>query len=98
MNEKVKIKSENMTRLSKYREQLLKNPRLTYLFIEMTNNCNLNCLHCGSGCSQNNYEYIETDILLKTLKQLASDYNPKTIMICLTGGEPLLHPDFFKIV
>ncbi|MBQ3544306.1 MAG: radical SAM protein [Lachnospiraceae bacterium] len=98
MNEKVKIKSENMTRLSQYREQLLKNPRLTYLFIEMTNSCNLNCLHCGSGCGQKNYEYIETDILLKTLKQLAGDYNPQAIMICLTGGEPLLHPDFFKIV
>jgi len=74
--------------------------------------CNLDCLHCGSNCSSsitntnttttnttthNNDHYIETPLILNTLKELAIDYNPKTIMICLTGGEPLLHPDFFII-
>lgn len=96
--EKIKIKSENMSKLSEYIEYLREHPRLTYLFVELTEKCNLNCLHCGSSCSQNKNNYIETNVLINTLRQLASDYNPETVMICLTGGEPLLHPDFFVIV
>jgi radical SAM protein with 4Fe4S-binding SPASM domain len=31
------------------------------------------------------------------MERVAEKYDSKNIMICLTGGEPLLHPDFFKI-
>ena len=96
--EKIKIKSQNMSKLSEYKEYLRIHPKLTYLFVELTEKCNLNCLHCGSSCSLSKNNYIVTEVLINTLRQLASDYDPNTVMICLTGGEPLLHPDFFMIV
>lgn len=97
IKQKKNIIIKNMTQLMKYREYLLKHHRLTYLFIELTNACNLNCMHCGSNCNPKNYEYIGTELIIDSLRQLSLDYNPKTIMICLTGGEPLFYPDFYKI-
>lgn len=47
MDCKIKIKTKNMTQLAEYRSYLLKNPKLKYLFIELTDHCNLGCLHCG---------------------------------------------------
>ncbi|MCR5608441.1 MAG: radical SAM protein [Lachnospiraceae bacterium] len=95
---KIEIKSRDMDRLSEYRRGLLSNPRLTYLFVELTEQCNLNCLHCGSSCNQSKKQYIDTKLLLDAIRKLANDCNPKGVMVCLTGGEPLLHPDFFLIV
>ena len=34
------VKRKHMTELAEYRRQLWKNPRLRFLFIEMTNRCN----------------------------------------------------------
>lgn len=98
LEEKIKIKSENMMQLREYREYLRMHPKLTYLFVEMTEQCNLRCLHCGSDCTQTKKQYIDTKLLSDTFRQIAADFNPQTVMVCLTGGEPLLHPDFFEIV
>lgn len=95
---KIEVKSENMRRLKEYREYLRIHPRLTYLFVELTEQCNLSCRHCGSSCSPSEKRYIDTKLLLRTLETIAEDFEPHTVMICLTGGEPLLHPDFFLIV
>lgn len=97
-NKKIQIKSSNMDKLAQHREYLRKNPRLTYLFVELTAVCNLACLHCGSSCERTNGNCIDTDMLLKSLKTIAEDFNPNTIMVCLTGGEPMMHPDFYRIV
>lgn len=98
MDCKIKIKTKNMTQLAEYRSYLLKNPKLKYLFIELTDHCNLGCLHCGSNCNQLKKHYIDTKLIINTLNQIAEDFAPRDIMICLTGGEPLLHPDFYLIV
>ena len=95
---KVKIKRENMAALARYRDYLRLHPKLTYLFVELTNQCNLRCLHCGSDCSRDKRQYIATEMLLAALREIAKDFVPRTVMVCLTGGEPLLHPDFSKIV
>lgn len=92
------IKKRDMQQLAHYRKQLAKNPRLTYLFVELTDQCNLSCLHCGSNCSAKNKTYIDTELLVKTLETVAEDFEASTVMICLTGGEPMLHPDFLEIV
>lgn len=58
------IKKRNMLQLAEYQKELRLHPQLTYLFFELTDCCNLNCLHCGSGCSAkkmkiNNYCYLQ---------------------------------------
>ena len=91
------IKSRNMEALAQYRDHLRSHPRLTYLFVELTDRCNLACLHCGSSCEQAPGVYLDTSLLLRTLDTVAEDFAPSSVMICLTGGEPLLHPDFTRI-
>ncbi|MDO4632492.1 MAG: radical SAM protein [Eubacteriales bacterium] len=95
---KRKIKSENMEQLAAYRDHLREHPRLVYLFVELTDQCNLHCWHCGSECGGGKASFLDTELLLRTLETVAEDFKPQQIMICLTGGEPLLHPDFFRIV
>jgi hypothetical protein len=46
MNE---IKIRDMTALAEHTDYLRKKPKLTYLFFELTNTCNLACKHCGSS-------------------------------------------------
>jgi radical SAM additional 4Fe4S-binding domain len=94
---KTEIKSRDMHRLAAYRDYLRVHPRLTYLFAELTDRCNLACLHCGSSCGGGKGTYLDTRLMLRTLEEAAQDFEPQSVMICLTGGEPLLHPDFFGI-
>lgn len=63
--------------------------------IEITNRCNLSCLHCvnNSGkCSPDELTTEEIFSLLDTLSSMGAT------RILLTGGEPLMHPDLFRIV
>ena len=94
---KTEAKMPDMKRLALHRDYLRSHPRLTYLFAELTDRCNLSCLHCGSSCGGGNGRFLDTGLLLKTLDEVAEDFEPESVMICLTGGEPLLHKDFFTI-
>lgn len=94
---KTKVKSRDMRQLSQYRSYLREHPRLVYLFVELTDRCNLACRHCGSSCDGKRGRFLETDLLLHTLQTVAEDFPPEQVMICLTGGEPMLHPDFHTI-
>lgn len=97
-NRKFLVKEENLHHLAEYRDYLRKHPRLTYLFFELTNQCNLHCIHCGSNCSSNKTDKLTFEEIKCVLKQVKERYGAQSVMICLTGGEPLLHPDFTKIV
>ena len=68
------------------------------LFIELTNqNCNLRCKHCYINFEP--YKKIKDFISVENIKQAINDLKSQNIkMICLTGGEPLLHPDFNSIL
>ncbi len=96
-DKKAEIKYQNMSALSEYRAYLCKHPRLTYLFLELTDRCNLSCIHCGSKCDFAHSTYLDTALICKTLDEVAEDFSPQSVMICVTGGEPLLHPDFEEI-
>ena len=95
MNTSIKI--DNMTKLAEYEKNLRKNPILRHLFFELTDACNMACLHCGSNASPCNKTYLQYDTVNKVMESVAQKYDPAKIMICLTGGEPMLHPDFYKI-
>lgn len=97
MGIKEKIRSAEQRILADYKEKLRENPRLTYLFFELTDACNLSCVHCGSSSSPKNKRFLAYEDVAKVIKSVAERYDPRKIMICLSGGEPLLHPDFFRI-
>lgn len=96
MSESVKI--ADMKRLAQYRDELYKSPQLTYLFFELTDACNLSCLHCGSAAGPQNKTYLPESSAKEVMDLVAERYPPEKIMICLSGGEPLMHPKFFEIV
>lgn len=91
-------KLKHMEALAEYRRELYLSPRLVTLFFELTDACNMKCLHCGSCASPSNKRYLPSDLVRKTLDEVAEKYNPSKILICYSGGEPLLHPDFFGLV
>lgn len=71
---------------------------LRYLFLEVTQNCNLQCIHCGSDCVKDStVPYLPPDLILKSLAEVADRYNPNKIMIAMTGGEPLCYPRVFDL-
>ena len=86
------LKRSQLEDLARHRDHLRTSPHLRWLFFEITNRCNLNCKHCGSNCTAAGQSLTVSDIET-TLATVPAD-KP---MVCLTGGEPLLHPDFFAI-
>lgn len=89
------LKRSQLESLARHRESLRKTPNLRWLFFEITDRCNLSCRHCGSSCTAEGRLLTTEDIdaVLKSVK--AAGVNRPTV--CLTGGEPMLHPDFYKI-
>jgi MoaA/NifB/PqqE/SkfB family radical SAM enzyme/protein-L-isoaspartate O-methyltransferase len=67
--------------------------RLYSVTLAVTNRCPFNCWHCyNAGRSQE-------DLPLATLKRLASDLQDLgTVLVTLTGGEPLLRADLEELV
>lgn len=97
MDTKRIIKSRDMEELRKYRDYLRENPRLVYLFLELTDRCNLHCLHCGSACGDGGGTCLDIGLLFPALETVAEDFGAESVMICLSGGEPMLHTDFYRI-
>ena len=88
----IELKRSQLEQVARHREELRKSPHLRWLFFEITNRCNLNCVHCGSSCNSNGQSLTVSDVE-NTLKSISED-KPA---VCLTGGEPMLHPQFFDI-
>lgn len=86
------LKRSQLESVAWHREELRKIPHLTWLFFEITNRCNLNCRHCGSSCTPIGQSLTVSDVE-STLKTIRG----RKPAVCLTGGEPMLHPDFFGI-
>ena len=67
---------------------------LNYLFWECTWRCNLSCRHCGSDCkSESCVPDMPFQDFLKAVEPLAQRYPRDSVIIAITGGEPLLRPD-----
>lgn len=67
---------------------------LNYLFWECTWRCNLSCRHCGSDCkSESCVSDMPFQDFLKAVEPLTQRYPRNTVIVAITGGEPLLRPD-----
>jgi radical SAM protein with 4Fe4S-binding SPASM domain len=80
-----------------YKEREIKNHHLQYVFLEITKRCNLNCLHCGSDCKKEVLSAeLTTDSWIKIITYLKNRFS-KSIAFVITGGEPLMNSDVYKI-
>jgi radical SAM enzyme (rSAM/lipoprotein system) len=67
---------------------------LRYLFVEVTQRCNLECRHCGSDCGrETHFDELSTAEWLAFFGYLPRHFDPGKMMLVVTGGEPLCHPD-----
>lgn len=68
---------------------------LTKLAIELTDLCNLKCVHCYGEFGKRIEPTFLSFELIKKIKNALDDLHTKSI--ALTGGECILNPDFEKI-
>lgn len=72
---------------------------LRYLFIEITQRCNLNCRHCGSDCSKDmQYDELTTEEWSAFFNYLGENFDRRQLVLVVTGGEPFCCPNFEKII
>lgn len=61
-------------------------------YLEITSKCNLRCLHC-----YNESGILKNEISFELFKRLIDEFDEKPD-ITFSGGEPLLHPDIWKML
>jgi radical SAM protein with 4Fe4S-binding SPASM domain len=66
-----------------------------HVSIELTYKCNFYCKHCYNNCGFERDVYLNKDEFFKLADDLR-DHGVVTVE--LTGGEPLMHPDFSSII
>jgi radical SAM protein with 4Fe4S-binding SPASM domain len=67
---------------------------LENITMEITDMCNLNCMHCYN----NSHQKRKDELSLEEIYQLIDEIKRLgALKICLSGGEPLMHPHFFEI-
>lgn len=91
-------KTAHMTELAAYKKKLWKQPQLRNLFLELTMSCNERCLHCGSRCGELESAELSVEVYKRFLDKIKTDFGTKGLQLCITGGEPLLRPEFFEIM
>ena len=65
-------------------------------WIELVENCNLNCIHCNVESNSKENNKFDYEIFKKILIPLYKRLSIKELYI--SGGEPLLHQDFIKFL
>ncbi|MGC8646841.1 MAG: radical SAM protein [Thermoplasmata archaeon] len=68
---------------------------LAVLFWNLTLQCNLKCLHCyANAMNKKSPDELKTEKILEIADDLAEIKLP---VVILSGGEPILHPDIYRI-
>lgn len=81
-----------------YQSHARKLHELRSLFLELTHDCNLACLHCGSDCSRDvDGTQLDPGLAIAVLTEIRKRYDPHEITVSLTGGEPLCYPGLFEL-
>ena len=74
-------------------------PALRSLFWEATLRCNAGCPFCGSSCvRQAEQPEADAETVVRAFRSIAAAYDAHSIMVNVTGGEPLLRKDLFEVM
>ena len=92
------LKEAQLQKLATWRREKYRAPELRNLFLELTEQCNEHCLHCGSRCEASASPQVPTEKLLEVLSEVKEQLGIDRTMLCITGGEPLLRRDFFDLM
>ena len=92
------VKLDHFERRAQFRESLFRQPVLHNLFLELTLRCNLHCAHCGSRCGDVASNELSLSDYQAFLEKIKRDFGTRGLLLCITGGEPLLRKDFFDIM
>ncbi|BCS96067.1 hypothetical protein DSLASN_16990 [Desulfoluna limicola] len=76
------------------RGEVLKLDRLKECWIHLTDHCNLACRHCLFSCSPTSRQSLSLEAITRIHRESEA---LGTEIYYLTGGEPLIHPDFRTI-
>ena len=67
-----------------------------YMCLEITARCNYNCIHCFNAADN---ERLHAQMSMQQVEKLLDSAQAMGVQaMLLTGGEPLMHPQFFDIV
>ncbi len=67
-------------------------PSLRYIELQITKRCNLRCKHCFVGDAK------PVDLPFEKIKKVLREFEQmQGLRVLVTGGEPILHPEFEKI-
>ncbi len=69
--------------------------RLTEVWFHLTEACNLACKHCLFGGTQSRGLSLDPEKISSTIKET---YELGARLFCFTGGEPLMHPAFLRLL
>lgn len=94
-----KLKVEGLDKAYESRQYQYDHPQLLGLFLEVTSRCNAKCAHCGSSCGNKiDPDEVSTETLKRTLFEISLKYDPRTVFLSVTGGEPLMRKDLFDLM
>lgn len=92
------LKTQCLDARAVQRRRLYTTPKLHDLFFELTTACNERCFHCGSRCAPGAVNGLLAEKYKEILDDVKESFGTSDILLCITGGEPLLRPDFFDIL
>jgi MoaA/NifB/PqqE/SkfB family radical SAM enzyme len=85
--------------LQKKKEKAMQEHKLRILGWETTLSCNMACKHCfNNSLPKTHPGELTTQEIKQALQQIAHDFDVSTIMLAVTGGEPLLRSDLFEVM
>lgn len=66
------------------------------IYYEITSVCNLNCIHCSDMLQEIRGRFLPCQDLCNFHQKVKDRFGINSVV--LTGGEPTLHPEFFRII
>lgn len=76
-------------------EQTIYEVQFGQIQIEITGRCNMTCLHCRAANEAK--QHMPIDQIIKVIR-FARQFSPDYKEIVVSGGEPLLHPEFPEVL